>query len=156
MSGRNRRERAMTKKSKRGVLIALSVGLLTGSFLLLLAAMRDNVVFFHTPTELVTGKVESGRHVRIGGLVEKGSVERFPNGLDVAFRVTDGNRTLPVRYSGILPDLFREEQGVVAEGSLERDVFNATTVLAKHDENYMPREAAAALEGYKTKAPDRF
>jgi len=153
MSGCNRTERVMTRKSKRGVLVALSVGLLTGAFLLLLAAMRDNVVFFHTPTELVTGKVASGQHVRIGGLVEKGSIERFPNGLDVAFRVTDGNLTLPVRYTGILPDLFREEQGVVAEGSLERDVFNATTVLAKHDENYMPREAAAALEAYKTKVP---
>lgn len=74
-------------------------------------------------------------------------------GLEVTFRVTDGNRTLPVRYTGILPDLFREEQGVVAEGSLEESVFNATTVLAKHDENYMPREAAAAFEAYKVSEP---
>ena len=143
----------MTRKSKRGVLIALSVGLLTGSVLLLLVAMRDNVVFFHTPTELMTGKVASGMHVRIGGLVEKGSIERQPNGLDVTFRVTDGNRALPVRYTGILPDLFREEQGVVAEGSLDEHAFNATTILAKHDENYMPREAAAALDAYKSNDP---
>ncbi len=143
----------MTRKSKRGILALLSVGLLTGAALLLLSAMRDNVVFFHTPTEVATGKVASGTHVRIGGLVEKGSIERQPNGLDVTFRVTDGNRALPIRYSGILPDLFREEQGVVAEGSFDQQVFNATTILAKHDENYMPREAAAALEAYKTKEP---
>jgi len=143
----------MTRKSKRGALVALSVGLLTGAALLLLGAMRDNVVFFHTPTELMTGKVASGTHVRIGGLVEKGSIDRRPDGLEVMFRVTDGNRTLPVRYTGILPDLFREEQGVVAEGSLDEQVFNATTVLAKHDENYMPREAAAALDAYRSKGP---
>lgn len=143
----------MTRKSKRGILVALSVGLLTGAALLLLGAMRDNVVFFHTPTELMAGKVTSGTHVRIGGLVEKGSIERQPNGLDVTFRVTDGNRALPVRYTGILPDLFREEQGVVAEGSLDQHVFQATTILAKHDENYMPREAAAALDAYKGKEP---
>ncbi|MBN8911199.1 MAG: cytochrome c maturation protein CcmE [Rhizobiales bacterium] len=143
----------MTRKSKRGALVALSVGLLTGAALLLLGAMRDNVVFFRTPTELMTGKVASGTHVRIGGLVEKGSIDRRPDGLEVMFRVTDGNRTLPVRYTGILPDLFREEQGVVAEGSLDEKVFNATTVLAKHDENYMPREAAAALDAYRSKGP---
>lgn len=141
----------MTKKSRRGALIAVSVALLIGASLLFLAAMRDNVVFFHTPTELMSGKVAHGTHVRIGGLVERGSVERHPSGLDVTFRVTDGNRTLPVRYNGILPDLFREDQGVVAEGALEKDVFNATVILAKHDENYMPREAAAALETYKSK-----
>lgn len=143
----------MSRKSKRGVLIVLSVGLLTGAALLFLGAMRDNIVFFHTPTELMTGKVASGMHVRIGGLVEKGSIVRRPDGHEVVFRVTDGNRTLPVRYNGILPDLFREEQGVVAEGSLDKQVFNATTVLAKHDENYMPREAAAALDVYSLKNP---
>lgn len=143
----------MTKKSKRGVLIGLSAGVLAGAALLLLGAMRDNVVFFHTPTDLMAGKVASGTHVRIGGLVEKGSIARQPNGLEVTFRVTDGNRTLPVRYNGILPDLFREQQGVVVEGSLDENVFNATTVLAKHDENYMPREAAAALEASRSKMP---
>lgn len=141
----------MSRKSKRGALIALSTGLLAAAFLLFLAAMRDNIVFFHTPTDLLTGKVAAGTHVRVGGLVEKGSVERQANGLDVAFRVTDGNRSLPVRYTGILPDLFREEQGVVAEGALDRHTFNATTILAKHDENYMPREVSAALEAYEVK-----
>lgn len=87
------------------------------------------------------------------GLVEKGSDERQPNGLDVTFRVTDGNRALPVRYSGIRPDLIREEQDVVAEGSLDQQVFTATAVLAKHDETCMPREAAAALDAYKAKEP---
>ncbi len=141
----------MSRKAKRGLLVSLAVGLLAVASLLILAAMRDNIVFFHTPTELLTGKVAAGAHVRIGGLVEKGSIERQDNGLDVTFKVTDGNRSLPVRYSGILPDLFREEQGVVAEGTLDRQTFTATTILAKHDENYMPREAAAALEAYKPK-----
>lgn len=141
----------MTKKSKRGVLIALSIGLLSIAALLFLSAMRDNIVFFHTPTDLATGKAGQGKHIRIGGLVEKGSIKRHANGLEVTFRVTDGNRTLPVHYTGILPDLFREEQGVVAEGKLSQETFEASTILAKHDENYMPREVSSALDAYKSK-----
>lgn len=141
----------MSRRANRGLLISLVVGLLSAVSLLILAAMRDNIVFFHTPTDLLTGKVAAGAHVRIGGLVEKGSIERQDNGLDVTFKVTDGNRSLPVRYSGILPDLFREEQGVVAEGTLDQQTFAATTILAKHDENYMPSEVSAALEAHQSK-----
>lgn len=136
----------MTRKSKRSLMLGLCIALLSAATLLFLAAMRENIVFFHTPTELLAGRVASGTHVRIGGLVEEGSVQRHANGLDVSFRVTDGNQSLNVQYTGILPDLFREGQGVVAEGALDQRVFTATTILAKHDENYMPREVAAALK----------
>jgi cytochrome c-type biogenesis protein CcmE len=135
----------MTRRRRRGVLIALGAGILCLASLLAMSAMRDNIVFFHTPTELLSGKVAEGNHVRIGGLVEKGSLERQSSGLDIKFRVTDGARSLPVLYTGILPDLFREGQGVVAEGRYQQGAFRASTILAKHDENYMPREAAAAL-----------
>jgi len=146
----------MSRKQKRGVLIAAAVGLLAVSGLLFLAAIRDNIVFFHTPTELLAGKAISGSHVRLGGLVEKGSVQRDADGLDVKFRVTDGRQSLLVLYSGILPDLFREGQGVVAEGRLTAgERFEATTILAKHDETYMPREVAAALEGYDPTRADK-
>jgi cytochrome c-type biogenesis protein CcmE len=127
-------------------LIALGAGILCLASLLAMTAMRDNIVFFHTPTELLSGKVTEGNHVRIGGLVEKGSLERQPSGLDIKFRITDGAQSLPVLYTGILPDLFREGQGVVAEGRYQQGAFRASTILAKHDENYMPREAAAALQ----------
>jgi cytochrome c-type biogenesis protein CcmE len=127
-------------------LIALGAGILCLASLLAMTAMRDNIVFFHTPTELLSGKVTEGNHVRIGGLVEKGSLERQSSGLDIKFRITDGAQSLPVLYTGILPDLFREGQGVVAEGRYQQGAFRASTILAKHDENYMPREAAAALQ----------
>jgi cytochrome c-type biogenesis protein CcmE len=126
-------------------LIASGAGILCLASLLAMTAMRDNIVFFHTPTELLSGKVTEGNHVRIGGLVEKGSLERQSSGLDIKFRITDGAQSLPVLYTGILPDLFREGQGVVAEGRYQQGAFRASTILAKHDENYMPREAAAAL-----------
>ena len=142
-------ESAVTKKSKRGVLIALAVGILTASAILVMSAMRENIVFFHTPSDLMSGKVSDGAQTRIGGMVEKGSLERLANGLDFKFRVTDGVRVIPVRYTGILPDLFREEQGVVAEGKLRQGNFEASSVLAKHDENYMPREVSEALKNYK-------
>jgi cytochrome c-type biogenesis protein CcmE len=127
-------------------LIASGAGILCLASLLAMTAMRDNIVFFHTPTELLSGKVTEGNHVRIGGLVEKGSLERQSSGLDIKFRITDGAQSLPVLYTGILPDLFREGQGVVAEGRYQQGAFRASTILAKHDENYMPREAAAALQ----------
>lgn len=139
----------MTRKRKRGLLIAAGIGILSIAALLVMAAMRDNIVFFHTPTELLSGKVVSDSQIRIGGLVEKGSLKRQSNGVDFSFRVTDGAESLPVLYTGILPDLFREGQGVVAEGQYRQGKFHASTILAKHDENYMPREAAAALQGAK-------
>lgn len=140
----------MSRKGKRGLLIGSAVALLTAAGLLTMAAMRENVVFFHSPSDVVSGNFAPGRQTRVGGLVERGSLVRQPNGMDVAFRITDGQHTIQVNYQGILPDLFREEQGVVAEGRIENGSFRAATILAKHDENYMPREVADSL---KNKAP---
>jgi len=113
---------------------------------LVLYAMRDSIVFFYSPSDVAEMQVSSGQRFRLGGLVETGSVAR-DEGTTVRFVVTDGAKTLPVTYTGILPDLFREGQGVVAEGILEPDgVFHADSVLAKHDENYMPPEVAAKLK----------
>jgi cytochrome c-type biogenesis protein CcmE len=113
---------------------------------LVLNAFRSNLVFFFTPTQVVENQAPHGRSFRIGGLVEAGSVVRDKDALTVRFRVTDTAKTIPVVYSGILPDLFREGKGVVAQGKLGPDgVFHASEVLAKHDENYMPPEAAEAL-----------
>lgn len=135
----------MTRKSQR--LIALSAGLtlLAAATALVLSAFSNNLVFFYTPTELKRMAIAPGQELRIGGLVELQSVKR--HGLNVAFRVTDGKNDLPVTYRGVLPDLFREGQGVVAEGKVEANgSFVAATVLAKHDERYMPREVVAALK----------
>ncbi|KQZ78208.1 hypothetical protein ASD64_12740 [Mesorhizobium sp. Root157] len=119
---------------------------------LVLSALRDDIVFFRSPTEIASGVVAEGAQIRLGGMVEEGSITRSSDGLRIAFRVTDGSQSLPVFYHGILPDLFREGQGVVAEGQLRNGAFEAATVLAKHDENYMPREVQAALEegGYQS------
>lgn len=136
----------MKGKSKRGLVIGACVILISSAGLLMLGAMRENIVFFHTPAEILSGKIANGTRTRLGGLVEGGSIVRQPNGLDIAFRVTDGAKAMPVRYQGILPDLFREGQGVIAEGTMENGDFRATTILAKHDENYMPREIADTLK----------
>jgi len=136
----------MSRKARRGLLIALAGCLLVVSVLLMLTAFRDNIVFFQTPSDVRNGLVPAGQQTRLGGLVEKGSIRRKSNGLDVAFRITDGANAVDVRYSGILPDLFREEQGVVAEGVINDGTLEASTILAKHDENYMPREVADALK----------
>jgi cytochrome c-type biogenesis protein CcmE len=114
---------------------------------LVLNAFRSNLVFFYSPSQVIAKEAPVGKTVRIGGMVETGSVKRERDGLTVRFVVTDTAQALPVVYSGILPDLFREGKGVVAQGRLEPDgVFHATEVLAKHDENYMPPEAAHAVE----------
>jgi len=114
---------------------------------LVLGAFRQNLVFFFTPSEVVEQKAPQGRTFRIGGMVEKGSVKRQADGVTVQFSVTDTAKSLPVLYKGSLPDLFREGKGVVAQGQLGADgVFRANEVLAKHDENYMPPEAKAAVE----------
>jgi len=142
----------MTPRRKRLLLIVGGIAMLSVATSLVLAAFRDNLVFFYTPTEVAANKAPLGRPFRIGGLVRDGSLKR--NGLDVSFVVTDTARDLPVVYSGILPDLFRQGKGVVAQGSLGGDgVFHATEILAKHDENYMPPEAGQALEqGKKAQA----
>ena len=135
----------MTRRQRRLILIGLALGILGVAVALVLSALRDTIVFFHSPTEIAEKSIPPGTRIRIGGLVKEGSVRR--NGLEARFEVTDGARSLPVVFSGVLPDLFREGQGVVAEGALESSqLFRADTVLAKHDENYMPREVVDALK----------
>jgi len=135
----------MKPKHKRMALIGGALGVLAVAVVLVLTALEQNIVFFHSPSDVAAKKVPPGKRFRIGGLVVKGSVKR--DGKSIAFRVTDGSSAVPVAYTGILPDLFREGQGVVANGALNvKGVFLATEILAKHDENYMPREVADALK----------
>ena len=137
----------MTRKRRRLLALALGLSLLGGAIALALIAFNDNLVFFYSPSDLAEKGIGPGRRIRIGGLVEEKSVVRQGGGRQVAFRVSDGRRDLSVVYDGVLPDLFREGQGVVAEGRLRPDgVFAATSVLAKHDEKYMPPEVADALK----------
>ena len=136
----------MTRKQRRGVLIGTCLAVLGVAVGLVLYAMRDSIVFFYSPSEVAAMQIAPGQRFRLGGLVETGSVVRG-EGTTVRFVVTDKTKTLPVAYTGVLPDLFREGQGVVAEGVLEPDgVFHADSVLAKHDENYMPPEVAKKLK----------
>lgn len=137
----------MTRKRRRLVIVLAGMAALGGASALVLNALSDDLVFFYSPTELRTKAAPFGRDLRIGGLVAAHSVVREPDGRTIEFQVTDGGTTVPVTYVGALPDLFREGQGVVAEGVLRRDgVFQASSVLAKHDERYMPPEVAAALK----------
>lgn len=135
----------MTRKQRRLVLIGSGLAVLGLAAALVLTALRDTIVFFNSPTDVVEKQIAPGTRIRLGGLVKPGSIARGEN-LQVRFEVTDGNTALPVAYTGILPDLFREGQGVVAEGVLEPGLFKADTVLAKHDETYMPKEVADALK----------
>ncbi|MGA2567149.1 MAG: cytochrome c maturation protein CcmE [Pseudolabrys sp.] len=136
----------MTRKQRRLVLIGGSVGVLALAVGLVLNALNGSIVFFNSPTDIAEKNVAAGTRVRIGGLVKPGSLERGDN-LRVRFEVTDGKSDVAVRYQGIVPDLFREGQGVVAEGKLEPGkILDADTVLAKHDERYMPREVVDALK----------
>ena len=136
----------MTRKQRRLVLIGSGLGVLAVAVALMLNAFRDSIVFFNSPSDVVEKQPSPGTRIRIGGLVKDGSVVRSSN-LAVRFEVTDGKSDIPVSYQGLLPDLFREGQGVVAEGALDRGgVLNADTILAKHDEKYMPKEVADALK----------
>ena len=134
----------MTRKQRRLTLIAVAGLVLALAAALTLSALRDSIVFFASPSELVQNPPPPGKRLRIGGLVKEGSIQK--DGLLVRFDVTDNEKTIPVRYQGMLPDLFREKQGVVAEGTFEDGVFIARTILAKHDEYYMPREVVDALK----------
>lgn len=137
----------MKPRHKRIALIAGGLAALGIALALVLNAFQSNLVFFYTPTQVADHEVPQGRSFRIGGMVETGSVQRQPDGVTVRFAVTDTAKSVPVSYTGILPDLFREGKGVVAQGSIGADgVFTAREVLAKHDENYMPPEAAEAVE----------
>ncbi len=136
----------MTRKQKRLAVIFGGLAILGGAVGLTLNALQDSMVFFRSPTDIVEQSPPPGKRIRIGGLVQDGSVRREANAL-VVFAVTDTKSTVTVHYKGLLPDLFREGQGVVAEGVLEASgIFRADTVLAKHDENYMPPEVAEALK----------
>lgn len=136
----------MTRKQRRLTMIGGALAVLALAVGLMLNAFRDSIVFFSTPSMVAEKSIVPGQRFRLGGLVREGSLHRGDR-LQVSFEVTDGSQTLPVSYQGILPDLFREGQGVVAEGALDDSGrFVADTVLAKHDETYMPREVADALK----------
>lgn len=136
----------MTRRQRRASFIGLGVGILCVAVFLVLIALRDKVVGFHFPGEVAGKQIPAGQRIRLGGVVAAGSVKRG-EGTTVRFGITDTVATVPVSYTGILPDLFREGQGVIAEGRLDPSGrFVADTVLAKHDENYMPPEVAKALK----------
>ncbi|HKA78728.1 MAG TPA: cytochrome c maturation protein CcmE [Xanthobacteraceae bacterium] len=136
----------MTRKQRRLSLIGAALGVLALAVALVLVALNDSIVFFNSPTDVVEKQIKPGTRIRIGGLVKEGSVQRGDR-LAVRFDVTDGKSTVAVAYQGLLPDLFREGQGVVAEGALDAaGTFRADSVLAKHDETYMPKEVADALK----------
>ena len=139
--------RIMKPRHKKLTIIIASVAALGLSATLVLDAFQSNLVFFFSPTQVAANEAPQGKSFRIGGLVEEGSVKRQSDGVTVNFVVTDTAKIIPVVYTGILPDLFKEGKGVVAQGKLSSDgIFRADEVLAKHDENYMPPEAATALE----------
>lgn len=136
----------MTRKQRRLILIGSSLGVLAIAAVLVLSALKDSIVFFNSPTDVAEKQIAVGSRIRVGGLVKPGTLQRGDN-LQIRFEVTDGKSDIAVRYQGIVPDLFREGQGVVAEGKLEAGgIFVADTVLAKHDERYMPREVVDALK----------
>jgi cytochrome c-type biogenesis protein CcmE len=145
----------MKPRHKRLAIIVVGVVGLTAAGLFVANAFRSNLVYFFSPTEILEGKAPADKLFRIGGLVEKGSVRRSADGLKVDFVITDTSKSVPVHYEGILPDLFREGQGVVAQGKLVDGRFLAREVLAKHDEKYMPPEAAKALEGANYMVPTK-
>ena len=146
MCGFEESEWPMTRKQKRGVIIGAGVLTLSLAALLVMFALKDTIVFFHTPSDIAEKHIQPGTRMRLGGLVANGSVVRG-QGTTISFKVTDTLKEIPVTFTGVLPDLFREGQGVVAEGRLEATgSFTADSVLAKHDENYMPPEVKKSLE----------
>ena len=137
----------MKARHRRAAWIGAGLLGLAGAAALILSAFQSNLVFFYTPTQIAAGEAPMERKFRIGGMVENGSLARSTDGTGGVFRVTDTHRTVLVHYQGILPDLFKEGAGVVAQGRMEGDgSFRASEVLAKHDENYMPPEAAEAMK----------
>ncbi|HLZ78379.1 MAG TPA: cytochrome c maturation protein CcmE [Sphingomonas sp.] len=141
----------MKAKNQRLMLVLVALGALTGAALLAMSALRDQASYFYTPGDALRDHVELGRAVRLGGMVEKGSLRREADGVTIDFRVTDGAASVASRYTGIVPDLFREGSGVVAEGRFTAPgQFAADTILAKHDEKYMPPEVAGAMHETKS------
>ena len=146
----------MKPRHKRALAISCGLAALGVAVALVLNAFNSNLVFFFSPTQVSANEAPQGRSFRIGGLVEEGSIKRETQGLTTRFVVTDLGKTIPVTYTGLLPDLFKEGKGVVAQGKLGADgIFRADQVLAKHDENYMPPEAADALAKAKAGAPQQ-
>ena len=136
----------MTPRQKRMLMVVMILAGVGVAATLGMQALRSNVMFFFDPSQVAAGEVPKGERFRLGGMVVKGSIEKTPGTLDVRFLVTDFKHTVPVTYSKILPDLFRDGQGVVAHGRLQEGVFVADEVLAKHDEKYMPPEVAESLK----------
>jgi cytochrome c-type biogenesis protein CcmE len=131
------------------VLILIGVGIATALFL---TAFKENILFYKSPSEILQGDYPKARNFRVGGMVKKGSIVKSTNSLDIEFMVTDYAQDIKVHYSGILPDLFRDDQGMIAIGQLDKKgIFQAEEILAKHDENYMPPEVAASLKDKKDK-----
>ncbi len=148
----------MKPRHRRMIWIAAGLGALGVAAGLVLNSLNKNLTFFYTPTQIATGEAPKNKHFRLGGLVVDKSLQRADN-MGVKFIVTDGAKSIPVTFSGILPDLFKEGRGVVAQGHLNDDgSFIASDVLAKHDENYMPPEAAEAMgkAGHPVGAPEQF
>jgi len=143
----------MTPRQKRMALVLSIVAGVSVAAWLGMQAFRSNVMFFFDPSQIVAGAAPAGERFRLGGMVEKGSVVKTAGTLDIQFLVTDFKHTVPVKYSGILPDLFREGQGVVAHGRMQSGTFVADEILAKHDEKYMPPEVARSLKD-KPPAPE--
>ena len=135
----------MTRRQRRALLVLSSAAIGGLAIMLTLFALGDQVTFFYSPSDLRTKKIGDGQRFNLGGLVEAGSVDKSVAGV-LRFRVSDGQASIVVKYQGVIPDLFREGQGVVATGKLAGDVFAASTIMAKHDENYMPQEVAKALK----------
>jgi cytochrome c-type biogenesis protein CcmE len=135
----------MKRKHKRLTFVGIAMLLLAAAAALILVAFEQSLVYFQSPTDLLTKEIRAGQRLRLGGLVVEDSVEK-PGGGVVLFRVTDTANTVPVHFKGILPDLFRPGQGVIAEGQFESGIFQADEVLAKHDETYMPPEVAEAIK----------
>ncbi len=137
----------MKKRQQRGILVALVLAGVAIAIALLLKALDEEILYFYTPQQVAAGDAPDGKRFRLGGLVIPGSIQRASGSLKVSFLVTDNQKTLPVEYEGVLPDLFRDGQGVIAHGTMnDNGIFVADEVLAKHDENYMPPEVAEALE----------
>lgn len=139
-----KRKNPLKRKHKRLVFVSIALILLAGATGLILMAYEENIVFFRSPSDVAEKAPPEGKRFRLGGLIEEGSIKK--EGTTAFFKVTDLSKSVPVTYTGILPDLFREGQGVVTEGRLQGGVFVASEVLAKHDENYMPPEVAEALK----------
>jgi len=143
----------MKPKTQRLILVAAAAIAVFAAVMLAMWGLKDRAAYFYAPAEIAAGKAADGQAIRLGGMVERGSLRRLPDGVTIRFRLTDGAAATPVQYRGIVPDLFREGSGAVAEGRMAQGVFIADNILAKHDERYMPPELgnlAAELEAGKT------